>query len=480
MRVNLQQEKQMKNNKKIVWIRLLLIFSQLLLSGFVVQWLVYQYGEEKQALTQELTVQYIESQGQVMDSLLVNKVVNPAIRFKHRPAGDTLTHASALVTISLPDSARIDPPESGNFEIRVNRKEDVLLRSVKLFIAQTSDSIHPDYHYESLFPGEPDTLLFKTVFAERLSSKGITVSYTWIGQPDSVIRTSKTKAIILQGPDWGSFPVARIGRFNPFIIKKISGQIAFSLILLLLTGSAFVITFLSLKKQLVLNALRNEFVGNISHELKTPVATVKVALEALQRSDRLMDPAKAAEYLSLASMEMNRLENLVSRVLDQSLLEEKNGIPHAETVNLNDLVDEVLKGFELRAESEGARMKFDKDDAECIISGDKLYISSVLVNLIDNSLKYASPDAEVCIRTHTSKDCICLSMADNGPGIPKEYQSRIFEKFFRIPGNNRHNIKGYGLGLTFAQLVMKQHGGTINLKNLDKGCMFTLCFPALK
>ncbi len=476
----MRQDNHMKNNKKIGWIRLLLIFSQLLLSGFVVQWLVYQYREEKQALTQELIGQYVESQGQVFDSLLVNKVVNPAIRFKHRSSNDTLIHTSAMVTISLPDSAHVRPPESGDIEIRVSRKEDILLRSVKLFVAQTSDSIPSDTQSHAMFGGEPDTILFKTVFAERLSRKGIPVTYTWIGQPDSSIRKDNKKAILLQGPEWASFPAAQIGRFSPLIIKKISGQIAFSLILLLLTGSAFVITFLSLKKQLVLNALRNEFVGNISHELKTPVATVKVALEALQRPDRLMDPAKTAEYLNMASIEMNRLEKLVSRVLDQSLLEEKNGIPHPETLNLKELVEEVLKGFELRAESEGARLEFEKDDAECMISGDKLYISSVLVNLIDNSLKYAAPDADVCVRIDTDNDCTYLSVADNGPGIPREYHSRIFEKFFRIPGNNRHNIKGYGLGLTFAQLVMKQHGGSISVKNQDKGCIFTLCFPVNK
>lgn len=456
----MQQDHNMKNSKKIVWLGLLLIFSQLLLSVFVVQWLIYQYREEKQVLTQELIGQYDESQGQVFDSLLINKVVNPAIRLRHRASIDTLSHTNAVVTITS--------------------KEDVLLRSVKLFIAQTSDSIPSDAHYQGIFPGEPDTILFKSVFAERLSRKGIPVTYTWIGHPDSLVRTEKKKAIVLQGPEWASFPVARIGRFSPLIIRKISGQIAFSLILLLLTGSAFVITFLSLKKQLVLNALRNEFVGNISHELKTPVATVKVALEALQRSDRLMDPVKTAEYLNMASIEMNRLEKLVSRVLDQSLLEEKNGMPHAETVNLNDLVEEVLKGFELRAELEGARLEFENDGNASGISGDKLYISSVLVNLIDNSLKYASPGAEVHIRIHSSGDNTFLSVADNGPGIPREYHSRIFEKFFRIPGNNRHNIKGYGLGLTFAQQVMKQHGGTISLKNLDKGCMFTLCFPVQK
>jgi signal transduction histidine kinase len=464
--------------RKIHWIRILLITSQLFLIAFVFQWLAFQYREEKRLLAEELTREYFDSQQQVIDSLIVSKVVNPAIHIVHNSPSDSIETANAVVTISMPDSMKFEKTDSTFKTIAVRRQKDVLLRSVKLFISKTSDSTSETHGFAGAFPEEPDTLLFKDLFETRVIKKGFPLTFTWINQPDSLHLGSIKGAIVLGNPYDPAFPSAKIGKISPVILKEMTSQILFSLVLLLLTGSAFIITFRSLKKQMVVNALRNEFVGNISHELKTPVSTVKLALDSLRNPERLKDPEKSAEYLGMAASEMKRLENLVTKILDQSLLEEKLAPVELTLMDLNDLVASVLKGFELRISQEGATIEFDAGTNIPQVKGDPLYLNSVVVNLVDNSLKYASPKAEIRVRTFFEKGKVCLSVTDNGPGIPAEYHSKIFEKFYRIPGNNKHNVKGYGLGLTFAQQVMKQHGGSIQVANQPKGCTFTLSFPA--
>ncbi|MFH0760928.1 MAG: HAMP domain-containing sensor histidine kinase [Bacteroidota bacterium] len=469
----------MKQPTKIGLLRILLIVSQLVITGFVIQWLIYQYNEQKQALTEELCRQYAESREQVIDSLLLKHVVNPVIRLRHTSGTDTIQQTTqALMAFTVSDSMAAGKESGIPLDIQFQDKEAMLLRSVRLFISQSNDSVHKLEGFSGYIQGGPDSAMFKDVFSKRLTREGISVTFTLTSDSMKADHQSKEKVIFLGDSLSHFFPAAKIGKLNPLILRKMTAQVFFCLILLILTASAFIITFISLKRQLVLNALRNEFVGNISHELKTPVSTVKVALEALRTHDHLKSPEKCDEYVSMASLELNRLEKLVNRVLDQSLLEEKTGLTNPERIDLNDLVAEVIKGLDLRIKSENAQLIFDDSEKGLAVSGDRLYIDSVLMNLIDNSLKYAVPSAEINVRTYSQKGHVCLSVTDNGPGIPHEYQTRIFEKFYRIPGDNRHNVKGYGLGLSFARQVMKQHGGSISVKNLDRGCRFILTFPA--
>lgn len=479
LKVHLLPYKLMKQHTKIGWLRILLIFSQLVITGFVIQWLIYQYNDKKQELTGELYRQYAESREQVIDSLLLKHVVDPAINVRHESKTDTLPHTmKTMVAITLSDSMAIGKVPTAHPDSQFRNKEDMLLRSVRLFLNHANDTADLYGNMSGYFTVCPDTVMFKDVFSKRLSREGMAVTFTWSDDSLTVPHHSKEKVILLGDSIGYSFPAAQIGRLSPLILRKMTDQILFCLILLILTASAFIITFISLKRQLVLNALRNEFVGNISHELKTPVSTVKVALEALRTHDHRKSPEKCDEYATMASMELNRLEKLVNRVLDQSLLEEQTGLSNPESIDLNELAGDVVRRLEARAQAENAQLVHDESEQGLTVTGDRLYIESVLQNLIDNGLKYAAPSAEIHIRVYSQAGHVCLSVTDNGPGIPHEYQARIFEKFYRIPGDNRHNVKGYGLGLSFARQVMKQHRGSISVRNLDRGCRFILTFPA--
>ncbi|MFA5817484.1 MAG: ATP-binding protein, partial [Bacteroidales bacterium] len=467
-----------------------------------------QYDVEKELLRDELSRIYDESRNQVIDSLLFNRVVEPALNDSvtvtmmaaektdttfnkehlailseagRRKKGAT---ENTIVTIRIPDSLAGKKGKPATTFTLINKKQDLLIRSVKLFINHTGDSLVSSGSFPGFLPGNPDTALFKKFFNEKIEKREFGVKIIW--SSDSVKDVKSEKRVKNTGTSGMYFtsmfpdqlPGVQIKHDFPYLIRRIGGQILFALILLLLTGSAFFFTNRSLKRQVILNDLRNDFVSNITHELKTPVSTVKVALEALKTFDKVNNPAVTRDYLDMASQELNRLDQMIGKVLDQSLIGEQKQVIQPQPSILKNLIDTVLLTLHPQLAARNASIKFDPSDMTGLVMVDPLYFQGVLINLIDNSLKYGPENPEISIRLWQDNGSAYIEVSDNGPGIPKEYISRIFDKFFRIPAGDTHNIKGYGLGLSFAALVMKQHRGSISVKNLDQGgCSFTLRFP---
>jgi signal transduction histidine kinase len=353
----------------------------------------------------------------------------------------------------------------------------MLLRSVKLIIKQTGDSAGKLNRLNHIIAGIPDTSLLKKLFEGKLRGEGKRFDIEWIS---SHVKNNSD----LGGPvmyfktDFFEKPLGvKILHYHKIILGRISPQILFALVLLLSTAAAFYFTYKSLKKQETLNSLRNDFISNISHELKTPVSTVSVALEALRNFDRKLDPAKSREYLDIAFNEMKRLDKLISQVLNTSILEDHGEYLNPEETDIVDLTREVLDSMQARFVSKGAKTDFLSDQEPIYLKLDRLHIHGVLINLLDNCLKYCQEDPVINIAIRSDQSSVILTIGDNGPGIPKEYISRVFDKFFRVPKGDIHNIKGYGLGLSFAELVMKHHSGSISVRNKEEGgCEFSLTF----
>lgn len=262
------------------------------------------------------------------------------------------------------------------------------------------------------------------------------------------------------------------------IFSAIKLQIIFSLFIICITTAAFVFLYQNLRSQQKLAVIKNEFISNITHELKTPIATVSVALEALKNFNAIQNPAKTKEYLDISEAELQRLSLLVDKVLKLSMFEHKAIELNKETVVPEQLISEILSTMKLQFEKQQAKVYF-KADADITLQADKLHFTSVIYNLIDNALKYSGEQAEIKLSLRKENHTVILEVADNGIGIPAAYQQRIFEKFFRVPTNNRHNIKGYGLGLSYVYEVIKKHNGSISVKSeTDKGSTFIIQLPA--
>lgn len=271
---------------------------------------------------------------------------------------------------------------------------------------------------------------------------------------------------------------ASIFPIQGFILRQIAPQILFSFLLTIITFIAFVILYRNLRAQQRLMELKNDFISNVTHELKTPVATVSVALEALKNFNALNDPKLTNEYLDIARNELNRLTLMTDKILKAAVFENKGITIQKEAVNLHKIVTQILDSMRVIFEKRQAVVSFHPEGENFIMEGENAHITNVIYNLLDNALKYSPEKPVITIGlTETSRELI-LSIKDEGLGVPGEYKKKIFEKFFRVPTGNIHNTKGYGLGLSYVAGVVKAHEGSIEVQSESgKGSTFIIHWP---
>lgn len=425
-----------------------MLLSHVLLMLFTAQWLISQYSEQQALLKKNLTKLFTDVQRGITDSLLLPHIVDPTFINK---------------------AAAFSPASAG---------EDT---GTKINIALSPEIMHRILSGATISKAEEkrlfimDTIAFNEIFASQMKQNGWNFHSEWINSRDSNSRGEK--AIFIKSNFFTNANGIIVNNYWWYLFGRLLPQVCFVFILLFLTGAAFRITYNSLTAQIKLGNMKDDFISNMSHELKTPIATVKLALEALGNFDVIDNPKINREYLGMAAAEMDRLELLATRVLNTSLLESGKLYLQRESYDLKKLVEEVVQNMQLRLQQHGATISFTPNGDNFMIPVDKLHTQGVLINLLDNSLKYGVAPVHIDICLTESNGAVQLMLSDNGPGIPEEYKEKVFEKFFRIPTGNRHNTKGYGLGLSYAAQVMRQHNGTINVNNAAAGgCVFTLTF----
>lgn len=475
----LMNEMRKKGNNR--WLYALMIISQIMLTGLVFQWLRSQWQDEKDFLKNDIARLFTESTGQILDSLLVKDLIVPALTDSAYKSGHLIPKSESSPVNRHHESQNFTNASEkryGSFSDIDSAEKDLLLRSVKLFISRSHNSENGGGQIRHLVTFAPDTSLLKSLFESKIREAGIKINIRWVsGYREEQEYNSGSlfyfESFLLNHP-YG----AVLGDIRKNILIGIYAQILFSFVLFLVTASAFFFNYRSLKKMETLNTLRDDFISNISHELKTPVSTVSVALEALKNYNSRNDPDRVAEYTDIAFNEMRRLDKLVTQVLNTSILEDQDQFIVPEEVDLGALTREVLNSMQVRFSKQKAKVEFHVKDEACLLNLDKLHIQGVLINILDNSLKYASGNPVIGIKIEQDASSVLLIIKDNGPGIPEKYLSKVFDKFFRVPDGDKHNVKGYGLGLSYAKLVMKYHSGSISVRNIkDGGCEFTLSFP---
>ncbi|MDX2415568.1 MAG: HAMP domain-containing sensor histidine kinase [Bacteroidales bacterium] len=482
---------------------LLMIISQLLLIGFTLYWLTGQYKQEKESLLLELNSSYSDSHQRVLDSLLMKHYINPVLgdttmpelafakyqtggrgvimtdsmiyRIKKDHFPDTLQMDKAFVTIRLSDT---DSSETKANDLQLLEQE-MLLRSVRLIVQHVDDSSSNHFRSFHSFGNNIDTALFISVFEDNIIEEGINVKSIWYDFSDSVSKPGSDKNLIIIGGKGGTQPLVSIKNYRSYLFRQIVPQFLFAFVLILLTASAFVLAYRSIRKQTQLNTMRDSFIGNMSHELKTPVSTVKLAIEAIRNFDLSKDRELAREYLDMASKEIKRLELLITKVLDNTIIEQDKSILHFEHVNLNNIISGAVESLLPKIKDSDAEIRFEPA-LTISVDADPLYLQGVIINLIDNSLKYGNGHPEIDIKLSSSDKRAIIAITDNGPGIPAQYLGKVFDKFFRIPTQDVHNVKGYGLGLSFASLIVEMHGGSISVQNNNTGCTFSVEIPLNK
>jgi two-component system phosphate regulon sensor histidine kinase PhoR len=281
-------------------------------------------------------------------------------------------------------------------------------------------------------------------------------------------------------------------RLNPFrmykatlpevgnlLFKQIAAQIFLSVTLTILIAFVLIILYKNLITQQRLVEQKDDLISNITHELKTPIATVSVALEAIQNFDK-QNTEKQTEYLTMARAELNRLTSLTEKILLASFSENENQTFVKKPLHLQEVIQTCWNNYTLLFAKEQAEVTIYVPETPIYILGNQEFLSQALSNLIDNALKYKKDKAHIHLTLHIENKMAVITVQDKGIGIPTEYFNKIFDKFFRVPSGDVHNHKGYGLGLSFVKNVIEKHKGKIEVKsNLHEGSEFTITIPAI-
>ena len=245
-----------------------------------------------------------------------------------------------------------------------------------------------------------------------------------------------------------------------------------------ITILSFVLLYRNLLKQRRLTEIKNEFIGNITHELKTPIATVSVAIEAMRNFNALQNPERTREYLDISANELQRLSLLVDKVLSLSKFQKNEIEIKKEKFDLLQLIKDVMESMKPQFEKQHAVATLQTTGSNFIMEADERHISSVVYNLLDNALKYCKENPTIDIHVIDHTQYLELRVSDNGIGIAAEYNRKIFEQFFRVPHGDKHNTKGYGLGLSYVNYIVKSHQGFIEVESeLGKGSTFIVKLP---
>ena len=227
-----------------------------------------------------------------------------------------------------------------------------------------------------------------------------------------------------------------------------------------------------------MSEMKTDFINNMTHEFKTPVATIMIASEALKDPEIAEDKNRIKRLAGIIYDENVRLGNHIERVLSIARIEKKQLKLEQEQVNVNDLIVAVVDSMDLQLKKKNAILNIETAALQPIILGDELHLSSVLYNLIDNANKYSTDIPKITIRTRNTAKALIIEVEDEGIGMTKEQTKRIFDQFYRVPTGNLHDVKGFGLGLNYVQDIITQMGGTIKVSSeRDKGTKFEISLP---
>ena len=253
--------------------------------------------------------------------------------------------------------------------------------------------------------------------------------------------------------------------------------IAFLGIILIISGY----TLYHLYRQKKITDIRDDFVNNMTHEFKTPIATIALACEAIADESTQKDPALQASYVSIIQDENDRLKNMVGDILQLAQMKKGQLKLHYDRVDMHDLLQSIVSSLSLQVISSKGVLALQLDAEECMLVVDKNHIENVIINLIENAIKYAQKSPHIKIGTHIEKKNFVISIKDNGIGIHKKNIKKIFNEFYRVSKGNVHNTKGFGLGLDYVKKIISLHGGSITVESeISKGTIFTLYLPIKK
>lgn len=266
-----------------------------------------------------------------------------------------------------------------------------------------------------------------------------------------------------------------------FFITQLWRTLSVSIILIIVIILSFAYTVMTILRQKKISEMKNDFINNMTHEFKTPISTISLACEALGDKDIIKSENLYNNYINVINEENRRLGGMAERILQSASLEKGQIILKKEEINVHEVIIEAIKNIQLQVEKKGGMIETLFKAENHIVDADKVHITNVIFNLLDNANKYTPVAPKIVISTENSYSGLLISVKDNGLGISKANQKKIFEKLYRVPTGNIHNVKGFGLGLSYVKAIVERHGGKITLESeINEGTKFIIYLPLIK
>ena len=251
---------------------------------------------------------------------------------------------------------------------------------------------------------------------------------------------------------------------NANILSNMSIVVIFT-VLMLITIAFFIYSMFVILRQKQLSELQRDFINNMTHEFKTPIATINISTDVFLQNETIRSDLRLSRYAGIIKDQVTRLNTQVEKVLQVAQIERNTLELHMETLDLAELVQSISPSIELKVNEKQGVLHLDLTAAHAIVEADRLHLTNILHNLVDNAVKYTKgvPDIRIGLKNEGGK--VVLSVKDNGVGISKEHQKHVFDKFYRVPTGNVHNVKGFGLGLFYVKTICEEHNWKLGLQS---------------
>ncbi len=264
---------------------------------------------------------------------------------------------------------------------------------------------------------------------------------------------------------------------DAYVFAQSSGALILSVLFIALLIGCFVYTLIIIQRQKKLSAIKNDFINNLTHEFKTPIASISLATSIL-KGDKKVDKRKKSNYLDLIELESKRLEGQVDKVLQIAMIDSGNFTLEKKQLDVHEVINQVVESMHLVVSKRNGDIDLKLNATKSEVLADRTHLVNIIYNLIDNALKYTVDVPHISITTYDSSQGIEISIKDNGIGIGEEIQKYIFDKFYRAETGNVQNAKGFGLGLSYVKKIIDEHKGQVGLKSKpNDGSEFLLYFP---
>lgn len=457
-------------HKRNRWLQALMLSSIILLLALQYIWLRSEYRSAEESFRRETNLVFRSTVTSLLDSLYMSRI--------ELQPGDTVISRKTFMN------------QKGHHEVPVA----ALGRALKLDFSNSKLLLLEDSADSLLLPGQgrkvtsfmirinPDSLetgRIGELFGARLLEHDRRIGFRVLEKIDKKVKTPDDTAYVTDfiriDPSGVRQYAASFEGVPLLIFQEMYPQVAFSLLLTAMIAMAFFTMYRSLRKQQRLSQQKDDFISNVSHELKTPVATVSVALEAFRNFSALNNPQLTQEYLDIVKTELDRLSAMTEQILNTTAYEHNFTQVKNEDIDFNILVNQVVMICKSMVGSTGAVIEYTASGSDFTLKGSQVHLTNMLHNLVDNAIKYSQAPARITVTLRAENDHLVLRVQDQGIGIPQEYRQKVFEKFFRVPQGDVHNVKGYGLGLAYVAQVIKAHGGSITADSAPQGgTIFTI------